>query len=90
MMSEFTVEHDEAEQQFFVQLPKQEQAYMKYHFVGQTNKVVDFYTTFVPSSQRGKGLARPLVKAGLDWADSQSYQIKATCSYVNRLLTERE
>lgn len=89
-MSDFAIEHDEIEQQLFVQLPEQEQAYMRYRFVDQADTVIDFYTTFVPSSQRGKGLARKLVEAGFEWADTQSYQIKASCSYADRLLAERE
>lgn len=89
-MNDFVIEHDDAEQQFFVQFPEQEQAYMRYCFIDQADSVVDFYTTFVPSSQRGKGLARKLVEAGFEWADIKSYQIKASCSYADRLLAERE
>lgn len=89
-MADFTIEHDDIEQQFFIQLPEQEQAYMRYRFVDDADSVVDFYTTFVPSSQRGKGLAGYLVAAGFDWAESQQYQIQASCLYADRILQSRQ
>ena len=51
-----------------------------------TGNNIDFNHTYVPFNMRGKGLAELLVKAGLAWAESNEYEISASCSYVNPYL----
>lgn len=47
---------------------------------------IDFYRTYLPFSLRGKGLAEPLVAAGLKWARAEQLQLTASCWYVEKLL----
>jgi predicted GNAT family acetyltransferase len=41
-----------------------------------------FTHTFVPPELRGRGIAEKLVRAGLEWARTQGYQVVPQCSYV--------
>ena len=47
---------------------------------------VVFYHTYVPEPLRGKGLAREIIKEGLDWAMSEHYEIIPACSAVRRFI----
>ncbi|MBP7140538.1 MAG: N-acetyltransferase [Opitutaceae bacterium] len=47
---------------------------------------VDFVHTFVPVALRGRGMAEALVTAALEWAQVQSIEVSASCSYVARYL----
>ncbi len=47
---------------------------------------VNFLRTYVPESQRGKGVAESLVRAGLTWAESAGYQMRTECWYVEKFL----
>lgn len=49
---------------------------------------IDFNHTYVPFSLRGKGLAEELVKAGLAWAESNKYEMSASCPYVKPFLND--
>ena len=51
---------------------------------------VDFYTTFVPDSLRGQGIAAQLVESGFAWADEQGLKIKASCWYAAKKLERRQ
>jgi len=50
---------------------------------------VDFYTTFVPDSLRGQGVAAQLVESGFAWADEQGLEIKSSCWYAAKKLERR-
>lgn len=77
------VRHDVAKHRFMVQLPEGE-AVLDY--VPGPSGRVDFVHTFVPTTLRGRGIAEALVKAALDWAQSQTLDVSASCSYVARYL----
>lgn len=67
-------------------------ATMKYRINSSTENnqyVVDFYSTFVPESMRGKGVAEKLVRAGLTWAKEEGYTITASCWYVEKFLRKK-
>jgi len=49
---------------------------------------VIFYHTYVPEELRGKGLAKELIKEGLDWAMTENMEIIPACSAV-RIFIER-
>ncbi len=49
---------------------------------------VVFYHTYVPEELRGQGLAKELIKEGLDWAISENMDIIPACSAV-RVFIER-
>ena len=87
------IEHKEDEQSFFIDIDGQ-QAYMRYRLSedkdSAENKEVDFYTTFVPDSLRGQGVAAQLVAAGFEWADQQELEIKSSCWYAAKKLERRQ
>lgn len=41
-----------------------------------------FLHTFVPSAQRGRGIAEKLVRTGLDYAREKNLKVVPACSYV--------
>lgn len=47
---------------------------------------VVFYHTYVPEELRGKGLAKEIIKEGLDWAISEKLEIIPACSAVRRFI----
>jgi len=47
---------------------------------------INFHHTYVPSAQRGRGIAETLVRTGLAWAREQGLRIEASCWYVQRFL----
>ena len=49
-----------------------------------------FYHTFVPEELRGKGLAREIIKEGLDWAMAEEMDIVPACSAVRRFIDLHE
>ena len=48
----------------------------------EDEKVLDFYSTFVPPELRGSGIAAQIVKEALAYAKENHYKIKPSCSYV--------
>ena len=47
---------------------------------------VVFYHTYVPEELRGKGLAKEMIREGLDWAMSEHLEIIPACSAVRRFI----
>jgi len=86
-MSEQTL-HNAEQGYFYVQLDNNEQATLKYQMLDDQS--VDFYSTFVPTSQRGKGLAARLVEFGFEWAKQNNLEINASCSYASAVLERSE
>jgi len=77
--------HQPEQQRFIVQLAS-EQASLNYR-LDNTTQSVNFYSTWVPDSARGLGLAKLLVEQGLAWARQQQLTIQADCWYVEKFLT---
>jgi len=77
------ITHDPGRHLFQLSLPEGD-AVLEYALVPPN--AVNFVHTFVPETLRGRGYAEELVKAGLAWAQSQSLQVTASCSYVARHL----
>ena len=71
--------HDAAGRRFLAELPSGT-ALLVYAPAGE--RVMDFYSTYVPPGERGRGMAGRLVEAGLAWARSQGIQIIPTCWFV--------
>lgn len=90
-MSDYQIEHQAEENLFYVALEDGQRAYMKYRHSGSDSAVsqVDFWTTFVPESHRGLGLAAQLVEFGFKWADQEGLFINASCWYAAKKLEER-
>lgn len=81
-MSAALIQHLPQQQRFVLQLDGAE-AVLDYQLIGND---IDFTHTFVPAEFRGKGLAEKLVRHGLSWANTQQYQITASCWYVQKFL----
>ncbi len=83
-----TVEHDTAAQRFQISCADGTMAYMGYKSVEPT--ALEFFTTQVPPSQRGKGLAELVVEAGFSYAQVKGLQVIPTCSYIaGKFLSQR-
>lgn len=74
--------HQPQQQRFIIVQPEGE-ALLAYRLTGDS---IDFYSTYVPQSLRGQGLAERLVRAGLRWAKGEHLHISASCWYVARFL----
>ncbi|WP_445428341.1 GNAT family N-acetyltransferase [Alishewanella sp. HL-SH05] len=81
-MTEPLIKHLASEQRFTLTLADAS-AQLDYHVNG---KVINFHHTFVPPAFRGKGLAEKLVRHALQWAQTEGYDIQASCSFVQRFL----
>lgn len=91
-MSDQQIHHQQDQQLFYMAFDDGQRAYVKYRLSGAESAVrqVDFWTTFVPESQRGEGLAADLVEHCFDWADSQGLFITASCWYAAEQLQKRQ
>jgi len=78
------VQHDKKNSRFFIAFENGDDAELKYRL--QSNKEVDFFSTYVPNTQRGKGVGGKLVEKGLAWAKDESFTIHASCWYVRDFL----
>lgn len=89
-MSDYQIQHQDEEDLFFVALDDGQRAYIKYRRSDDKSAVpqVDFWTTFVPESHRGQGLAEKLVEAGFAWAREQGLDITASCWYAAKKLEQ--
>ncbi|MBN2174361.1 MAG: N-acetyltransferase [Bacteroidales bacterium] len=60
------------------------ESHLEYEMHGE--KTVVFYHTYVPETLRGKGLARQIIREGLDWAKQNNYRIIPSCSAVRTFI----
>jgi uncharacterized protein len=72
--------HDEEDLRFYIPFEGEEDAELTYFYT--EDKILDFEHTFVPDSQRGKGVAGKLVKEGLEFAKTNDCKIIASCPVV--------
>jgi len=78
------IHHDKETKRFYIVFDSGEQAELKYRL--QDDSGVDFYSTFVPNTERGKGLAAGLVEHGFEWAKQQGLEIYASCWYAREFI----
>ena len=90
-MRDYQIEHQIEESLFFVLLEDGQRAFVKYRRSGaeSTEPQIDFYSTFVPDSHRGKGLAGKLVDHAFAWADEEKLHINSSCWYAAKKLERR-
>ena len=91
-MTDYKIEHQEIENLFYVALEDGQRAYLKYRRSGVESAVsqINIWSTFVPESHRGEGLASKLVKHAFDWGDDQGLHLTASCWYASKLLEKRQ
>jgi predicted GNAT family acetyltransferase len=73
------IQHAVERQRFEVRLPGGT-AFLAY--TPAADKVLDMYSTFVPGTERGKGVAAALVEAGLAHARAKGLKVIPSCWYV--------
>jgi predicted GNAT family acetyltransferase len=86
-MSGSEVRHDTEGKRFFVAVDGDEVT-LSYRDVDE--HTVDFTSTFTPPALRGRGLARVVVDAALDWARAEDKTVIPSCSYVAKVLEREE
>lgn len=85
------VEHNSAEKSFRINFDDGEIGYLDYIVKGSgADSVIDFTHTGIPDSQRGKGYAQALVKAGLDWVVEKDYKFIPSCWYMRVYLRKTD
>jgi predicted GNAT family acetyltransferase len=80
---EYKVRHLVAEKKFSIGLPTNEEAYLKYKPTSE-DKVLDYYSTFVPTAYRGKppSLASMLASSAMEYARENDYKVLLSCEYL--------
>lgn len=85
-MGPLDIYHDDAARKFFVLLEGGE-AQLVYAPAGEG--VLDFQSTFVPESERGRGVGECLVRRALDFARAGGYLVVPTCWFVRDVIGRR-
>lgn len=71
----------------FVILYEGHEALLTYRlFKNGAQNAIDFNSTFVPPEFRGRGFAEKLVRAGINWAKEQGYELHASCWYAAKFI----
>jgi uncharacterized protein len=68
----------------FVIPVQDKESILEYEYYGDSTVV--FYHTYVPEEFRGKGYAREIINAAVEWAVRNNLRIIPTCSAVRRFL----
>ena len=83
------VQHLPQQHRFVVECEGAE-AILQYHLMkpstADKSQAIDFSSTYVPPSFRGKGIAEKLVRTGIAWAKGQNYELHASCWYVAKFI----
>lgn len=82
------LQHDIDNKRFFIPLGNSNNAELKYRLLDDDS--VDFFSTFVPTSERGNGYASSLVMAALKWAKAEKKDIHASCWYVRDYIKHKQ
>ncbi len=90
-VTKFEIEHQPEEGLFYVNIEGGQRAFLKYRRLGNraAQSAVDFWSTFVPESHRGSGLASQLVEHGFAWAEKNGLHIETSCWYAGKVLQRR-
>ncbi|XP_006894529.1 PREDICTED: protein GTLF3B [Elephantulus edwardii] len=81
------VEHDRLRRQFSVRLNGcHDRAVLLYEYVGK--RTVDLQHTEVPDAYRGRGIAKHLAKAALDFVVEEDLKAHLTCWYIQKYIKE--
>ena len=82
-----SVVHDEASGRYVLE-EGGEKVVLKY--ARPDAHTIDMQSTFTPPALRGRGLARIVVERALDDAAEAGLKVVPTCSYVRKILAERD
>eukprot|EP00092_Neocalanus_flemingeri_P004628 GFUD01004987.1.p1 GENE.GFUD01004987.1~~GFUD01004987.1.p1 ORF type:complete len:182 (-),score=45.24 GFUD01004987.1:51-596(-) len=82
--SQPAVLHSHSDMEFTITYPSHDPAYLKYRYV--TPNSVNMYTTVVPSSLEGRGVAKVLANTAFDWAVENKLELDLSCWYLSGYL----
>jgi predicted GNAT family acetyltransferase len=91
-MNQIDVQHQENEEIFYIVFEDGQKAFLRYRYTEPRSDGVgvDFYSTFVPDDQRGKGVAEKLVEHGFSWANKNEFSIQASCWYAAKIMAAKD
>lgn len=72
----------------YLELPGGEEAFITFG-IDEEKRVIVVSTTYVPESQRGKGIAGKLSAKLVEFADGNGYKIYPLCSYTRKYLQRK-
>lgn len=78
------VHHDKVSRQFTIDIEGHETAFLKYRQINRDS--VDMYTTVVPSSLEGRGIAKLLANQAFQYARDNKLSMKLSCWYLSGYL----
>ena len=84
--TDMTVVHSKEKAMFSIALPGHELAFLRYRFLDSQNTTVEMFTTVVPPSLGGRGVAKILADEAFDWAVENDLKMKLTCWYLSGYL----
>jgi predicted GNAT family acetyltransferase len=82
-VTEPAIQHD-ADRRFFLELDG-DVAYLAYKRVD--DRTVDYISTYVPATLRGRGLGEKLVRHALNWASENRQRVIPTCTFVQKFVS---
>ena len=80
------VTHCKNDQMFSIAVAGHEIAYLKYRYLDAKQSTVEMFTTVVPPSLGGRGVAKILADEAFDWAVQNELKMKLTCWYLSGYL----
>lgn len=85
------IEHNPKLRTFSVATPEGDEASLHYAVQQQADgtSIMDIRSTHVPDAFRGQGVAGKLALAAFEFAQSQGYRVKPTCSYISATFLPR-
>jgi len=83
-LDNITVKHTQADRTFTIDIKDHDTAFLKYSEIDSGS--IDLYTTVVPRSLEGKGIAKLLANAAFNFARENDLKIKPSCWYIDGYL----
>lgn len=77
---DIVVKHLQESKTFTIEFDGHPAAYLKYRHIDRSS--VDLFTTVVPTSLEGHGIAKHLANAAFDFARREKLKIKPSCWYI--------
>lgn len=78
------IQHDKAGKKFIVVIDGKVSTLAYKVLPGE--KILDYYSTFVPPELRGRHIGDDLVKYALDYAKENHYKIIPSCPFVEKII----
>jgi len=75
-----SVLHSDTDLEFTITFPSHSPSYLKYRYM--TPSSINMYTTVVPTSLEGRGVAKLLANAAFDWAVDNQLELQLSCWYL--------